>query len=128
MKVTASDVSAVSMLCCSKSSRDCTAQIDDVTHYVKAMKEERGYCVTNLVDVLVEVAHLVAEHASEATEDVAVQRVVLETHLRLHLAILDADRSELRERLCRVERLARCPEARHSRCDVTCIYVHSIDE
>ena len=79
------------------------------------MKDERGYCGTNLVDVLVEVAHLVAEHASEATEDVAVQRVVLETHLRLHLAVLDADRSELRERLGRVERLARRPEARHRR-------------
>lgn len=63
----------------------------------------------NLVDVLVEVAHLVAEHRSEATEDVAMQRVVLETHLRLHLAVLDADRAELRERLRRVERLARSP-------------------
>ena len=57
-----------------------------------------------------EVVHVVAEHAAEATESVLVPRVVLEAHFRLNFAVVDADWSELLVRLGRVERLSCRPK------------------
>ena len=63
-----------------------------------------------------EVVHVVAEHAAEATESVLVPRVVLEAHFRLNFAVVDADWSELLVRLGRVERLSCRPKLRYRQC------------
>ena len=73
----------------------------------------RHHLSTDLGDVLVEVVHLCAEHGAEATQRVLVPRVVLEADLRLHLAVVDANRAELLVRLRGVERLARRSACAH---------------
>ena len=68
--------------------------------------------IVYLVDVLMEVGHAISKHAAEATQHVSMKRVVLQTHLRLHLPVLDPDWSKLRERFRCVERLSSSPADR----------------
>lgn len=66
--------------------------------------------LTNLGNGIVELVHIISQQSPEAREDLPVPGVILQSHLLLHLAIVNLHWTKALHRVSRVNGLARLPE------------------